>query len=84
MVQTTPCFGGKCNFDAAMRTCSACRSLRRPCTFTDDAGIVEKLQTDAIYSELGMATNVYYMTNEASIRTINPPFEGNLDQDQRD
>lgn len=31
-----------------------------------------------------MATNVYYMTNEASIRTINPPFEGNLDQDQRD
>ncbi|KAJ0113971.1 hypothetical protein J7T55_010215 [Diaporthe amygdali] len=40
------------------------------------------LQTGAIYSELGMTTNVYYMTNEADIQKINAPFDPKLDQDQ--
>lgn len=74
--------GGKYDFDPSTGTCSNCRLLNRPCTFTVAAQATELLQTGRTYADLGLSTNVYHMGSQDVVQEMHtPPFDPDMDFD---
>lgn len=78
--QTTPCKGKACDFDVLRPTCSICNMLNRPCTFTNETNMVNKLATGSKYGSLGLATNTTNVKVGAFHRVqIEEPFDPSLE-----